>query len=61
MAGGGFGFVVNAALGIVGAAVAGLVLPRFGFLGLGLLADVVRGTLGAVVVLLVLSIVPRLR
>lgn len=59
--GGGFGFLANAVLGIVGAAVAGLVLPRFGFpLGTGIVGETIRAMIGAVIVLVLLSIVPRL-
>jgi len=60
--GGGFGFVVNAVLGIVGAAVAGLVLPRLGFfIGHGLIGEILRGAIGAVIVLVLLSLVPKLQ
>ena len=60
--GGGFGFLINAVLGIVGAAVAGFVLPRLGFiLGHGLVGEIIRSAIGAVIVLVVLSIVPKLQ
>jgi uncharacterized membrane protein YeaQ/YmgE (transglycosylase-associated protein family) len=60
--GGGFGFLVNAVLGIVGAAVAGFVLPRLGFyLGGGLVGEILRSAIGAVIVLVILSIVPKLQ
>ena len=60
--GGGFGFLVNAVLGIVGAAVAGFVLPRIGlYLGGGLVGEILRSAIGAVIVLVILSIVPKLQ
>ena len=60
--GGGFGLVANAVIGILGAVVAGLILPRFGFLlGHGLLGEVIRSTAGAVIVLVVLSLIGRAR
>lgn len=60
--GGGFGFLVNAVLGIVGAAVAGFVLPRLGvFFGHGLIGEILRAAIGAVIVLVVLSLVPKLQ
>ena len=60
--GGGFGFLVNAVLGIVGAAVAGFVLPRLGFyLGGGLIGEILRSAVGAIIVLVILSIVPKLQ
>ena len=60
--GGGFGFLVNAVLGIVGAAVAGFVLPRIGFyLGGGLIGEILRSAIGAIIVLVILSIVPKLQ
>ncbi len=60
--GGGFGFVANTVLGIVGAAVAGFVLPRLGFfLGHDLIGEILRAAVGAVIVLVVLSLIPRLQ
>jgi uncharacterized membrane protein YeaQ/YmgE (transglycosylase-associated protein family) len=60
--GGGFGFLVNAVLGIVGAAVAGFVLPRLGLvLGHGLIGEILRSAIGAIIVLVVLSLVPKLQ
>lgn len=62
--GGGFGFVVNAILGIVGAAVAGWVLPRLGLgfgMGVGIVGEIIRSAIGAVIVLVLLSLVPRLQ
>ena len=60
--GGGFGFLVNAVVGIVGAAIAGYVLPHLGVaVGVGLVGELIRATIGAVILLVVLSLVPRLR
>jgi uncharacterized membrane protein YeaQ/YmgE (transglycosylase-associated protein family) len=59
--GGGFGFFANAVLGIVGAAVAGYVLPRLGFfLGHGLIGQILHAAIGSVIILVILSLVPRL-
>lgn len=59
--GGGFGFLVNAVLGIVGAAVASYVLPRLGlFIGGGLIGQIIHAAIGAVIVLVILSLVKRL-
>ena len=60
--GGGFGFLANMIVGIVGAAIAGFVLPRMGYLlGHGLVGELIRATIGAIILLVVLSLVPRLR
>ena len=60
--GGGFGVLVNIVIGIVGATVAGFILPRLGFgFASGILGELIRATFGAVVVLVLLSLVPRLQ
>lgn len=60
--GGGFGVLVNVVIGIVGATVAGFILPRLGFgFASGMLGELIRATFGAVVVLVLLSLVPRLQ
>jgi uncharacterized membrane protein YeaQ/YmgE (transglycosylase-associated protein family) len=59
--GGGFGFLGNVVVGIVGAVVAGLVLPRLGiWVGGGFIREIFHATIGAVIVLVLLSLVPRL-
>ena len=60
--GGGFGIVANAVIGIVGAALAGLVLPRFGFpFGSGFIGETIRAVIGSVMLLILLSLVPLMR
>lgn len=59
--GGGFGFLINAVVGIVGAAVAGWVLPRLGFvIGHGIAGEIIRSAIGGIIVLVLLSLVPKL-
>jgi uncharacterized membrane protein YeaQ/YmgE (transglycosylase-associated protein family) len=59
--GAGFGLVGNIVIGIIGAAVAGLVLP--GILPFGsmspFLAAIVYATIGAVIVIVILSLLRR--
>ncbi len=59
--GGGFGFLTNVVVGIAGAAIAGFVLPRLGFwVGGGFFREIFHATIGAVILLVLLSLVPRL-
>ena len=60
--GGGFGFLANAVLGIIGAAVAGWVLPQIGVfsIGHGLVGQIVHAMIGAVIVLVGLSLLQRI-
>ncbi len=58
MRGGGFGLIGNIILGIVGAFVAGLLLPYFLPLG-GYIGWIVHATIGAVIVLFVVSLIKR--
>jgi len=47
-------------IGIVGALVASFLLPRLGIgLGAGWLRDIVNATIGAVIVLVILSLIKR--
>lgn len=58
--GGGFGFVGNLVVGIVGAVAAGYILPAIGFhLGGGLIAAIIHAAIGAIIVLVVLSVLKR--
>ena len=59
--GAGFGLVGNIVIGIVGAAVASLVLPRIFVLGSldPLLAMIIYATIGAVIVIVLLSLIRR--
>jgi uncharacterized membrane protein YeaQ/YmgE (transglycosylase-associated protein family) len=56
----GFGVLGNIAVGIVGAVLAGALLPSLGFFpGTGLIGQIVSATLGAVALLLLISLVRR--
>ena len=58
--GGGFGLVGNIVLGIVGAVVAGWLLPRLGlYIGGGLLGDIINATIGALLIIFLLRLVAR--
>jgi uncharacterized membrane protein YeaQ/YmgE (transglycosylase-associated protein family) len=56
----GYGLLGNIVIGIVGAFIAGLILPRLGFaLGGGILAAIVHATIGAVILLVLIRLVKR--
>jgi uncharacterized membrane protein YeaQ/YmgE (transglycosylase-associated protein family) len=56
--GGGFGFIADIAIGIVGALVGSWLLPQLGVhIGSGILTKIVVATLGAVLVLFVAGLV----
>lgn len=58
MRGGGFGIVGNVLVGVVGAVIAGFLLP--GILPIaGLLGAIIRATLGAVILLFVIGLIKR--
>lgn len=57
--GGGFGFVGNMVLGVLGAVVGGHVLGLIGYGGGGFIADIVVATLGAAGVLALVRVVKR--
>lgn len=60
MRGGSLGLVGNIVVGVIGAFIAGWLLPRLGFsLGSGYVRDVIHAFIGAVILLLVLSLVRR--
>lgn len=60
MTGGGFGLLVNMVLGIVGAVVAGLVLPTLGLsVGNGIFSAILHSTIGAVILLAVIRLIKR--
>lgn len=60
VAGGGFGFVRNAVVGIVGAFVAGLILPAVGLVfGGGILSAILHATIGAIIFLVILGFLRR--
>lgn len=58
--GSGFGLIGDIVVGIVGAFIANLLLPRLGLsLGGGIVGSVIAATLGAVVLLLLIRVVRR--
>jgi uncharacterized membrane protein YeaQ/YmgE (transglycosylase-associated protein family) len=57
--GGGFGFVGNLVIGIIGACVGGLILPQLGFIPASTFGNLLAATLGAVMLLVVLGIMRR--
>jgi uncharacterized membrane protein YeaQ/YmgE (transglycosylase-associated protein family) len=58
--GAGFGLIGNIVIGIIGALAASFLLPALGVsLGVGWVRDIVNATIGAVVVLVILSLVRR--
>ena len=60
MKGAGFGLLGNIIVGIVGAVVAGWLLPRLGILiGGGFIAEIINAAIGAVIVLVILSLIRR--
>lgn len=60
MSGGGFGLVGDVIVGIIGAVVAGLLLPRLGiYIGGGLLGAIINAFIGACAVLFALRLIKR--
>jgi uncharacterized membrane protein YeaQ/YmgE (transglycosylase-associated protein family) len=60
MKGGSFGLIGNIVVGIVGAAIAGAVLPRLGlYIGGGIIGDIINAVIGACLLLFVISLVKR--
>jgi len=58
--GAGFGLIGNIVVGIIGALVAGWLLPQIGVvLAAGLLGQILDATVGAVIVLVILSLIKR--
>lgn len=58
MTGGGFGLIGNIIVGIVGAFVAGWVLPGFFPIG-GILGSIIHAAIGAIIVLFVIGLIKR--
>ena len=58
MSGGGFGLIGNIIVGVVGAFVAGWLLPGFWPIG-GILGSIVHAAIGAVIVLFVIGLIKR--
>lgn len=60
MSGGGFGLVGDVIVGIIGAVVAGLLLPRLGiYIGGGLIGAIINAFIGACAVLFVARLIKR--
>ena len=58
--GAGFGILGNIVIGIIGALVASWLLPQLGVnLGSGTVRDIVNATIGAVIILVILSLIRR--
>ena len=57
--GGGLGLVGNVVLGIVGAVVAGWLFPRLVDFGPGIIGPIISAMVGAILVLLVISLIRR--
>jgi uncharacterized membrane protein YeaQ/YmgE (transglycosylase-associated protein family) len=58
--GAGFGLIGNIVVGIIGALVAGWLLPQLGIvLASGTLGSILDATVGAVIVLVILSLIKR--
>jgi len=56
----GFGLLGNIVVGIVGALLAGLLLPQLGIsIGAGLIGSIIHATIGAVILLLLLRLIRR--
>ena len=58
--GAGFGLIGNIVIGIIGALLASWLLPQLGVnLGVGWVRDIINATIGAVVILVILSLIRR--
>jgi uncharacterized membrane protein YeaQ/YmgE (transglycosylase-associated protein family) len=58
--GAGFGLIGNIVIGIIGAFLASWLLPQLGVsLGAGWVRDIINATIGAVIILVILSLVKR--
>jgi uncharacterized membrane protein YeaQ/YmgE (transglycosylase-associated protein family) len=58
--GAGFGLIGNIVIGIIGALLASWLLPQLGVsLGVGWVRDIVNATIGAVIILVILSLIKR--
>ena len=56
----GFGIIGNIAVGVVGAFVAQILFPRIGLgFGGGAISDIIRATLGAVILLVLIRVIKR--
>jgi uncharacterized membrane protein YeaQ/YmgE (transglycosylase-associated protein family) len=55
----GFGLIGNIVVGIVGAAIGGVVLPRLGIFPVSTAGDIIAAIIGAVILLLLIGLVRR--
>ena len=55
----GFGLVGNIVIGILGACIGGLILPRLGLFPVSTFGDFIAATIGAIVLLVVIGLVKR--
>jgi len=60
MRGGGFGLVGNIIVGVLGAFIAGFLLPKFGIsLAAGLVGSIIHAVIGAVILLFVIGLIKK--
>jgi uncharacterized membrane protein YeaQ/YmgE (transglycosylase-associated protein family) len=58
--GGGFGLLGNIVLGIIGAVIAGWLLPQLGIaIGVGIVRAIINAAIGAIIVLVIISLIRR--
>ena len=58
--GAGFGLIGNIVIGIIGALLSSWLLPQLGVhLGAGWVRDIINATIGAVIILVILSLIKR--
>ncbi len=62
MRGTGFGLIWDIVIGLAGALIGGWLLPRLGiFIGGGIIAAIINATIGAVILLAIITLVRRMR
>ena len=62
MRGTGFGLMWDIIIGLAGALIGGWLLPRLGiFIGGGIIAAIINATIGAVILLAIITLVRRMR
>ena len=59
MKGGGFGFVGDMVVGVIGAVIGGHLFGRFGIAGGGLLGSIIVATIGAVILIFLLRLIRK--
>jgi uncharacterized membrane protein YeaQ/YmgE (transglycosylase-associated protein family) len=59
MKGSGFGIIGNIVVGIVGAVLGGFLIGLLGFIAVGLIASIISATVGAIVLLYIVSLVKK--